>query len=175
MYNHKQYAKILFDVCEQSNCINEILKELKSVAYLYAKVPAFRLVLITKRLNNKDKIDIISKTLISFDTLVVEFLSIIISNNHSNKILDIISKFYHLVNTHSYIKEVELTTATSLDEKDLTLLTEELETYLKRKPKINAKTDPKIIGGIKLRIGNRIFDNSVNYQIKQLEKTLHNM
>ena len=38
-------------------------------------------------------------------------------------------------------------------------------TIFETKPTINAKTDPKIIGGIKIRIGNRVFDNSVKYQI----------
>ena len=42
-------------------------------------------------------------------------------------------------------------------------------------PKIKTNTDPDIIGGIKLRIGNKIFDNSINYQINKLKKTLHNM
>ena len=40
---------------------------------------------------------------------------------------------------------------------------------------INVKEDLEIIGGIKLRIGNKIFDNSISYQINQLKKTLHNM
>ena len=41
--------------------------------------------------------------------------------------------------------------------------------------KINKMLDSKLIGGMKLRIGNKIFDNSISYQINQLKKTLHNM
>ena len=175
MHNYTKYAKTLFDVCTTSNCINEIHKGLKDIAYLYNKSSAFRMILITKRLNNKDKIDIISKTLNHFDLIIVEFLSIIISNNQSNKILNIISKFNYLVNTRSNIQNIEITTADSIDELFLNSLIENLQLHLNKKEKINTKTDPEIIGGIKLRIGNRIFDNSVSYQIKQLKKTLHNM
>ena len=175
MYNYTKYAKTLFDICTNANCINSINQELKILANLYNKSSAFRMVLITKRLNNKDKVEIVSKTLKSFNAIIIEFLSIIISNNQSNKILDIISKFNYLVNTHADLKDVEITTANSLNEESISSLIENLKLHLKTKQKIKIKTDQKIIGGIKLRIGNTIFDNSVSYQIKQLKKTLHNM
>jgi F-type H+-transporting ATPase subunit delta len=175
MYNYTKYSKTLFEICTDANCINKINQELKIIANLYNKSSAFRMLLITKRLNNKDKVDIVSKTLNNFDQVIIEFLSIIISNNQSNKILDIIVKFNYLVKTHVDLKDVEITTANSLNEDSMNSLIENLKLHLKTKQKIKIKIDPKIIGGIKLRIGNRILDNSVSYQIKQLKKTLHNM
>ena len=175
MHNSTRYAKTLFDVSSKSNCIDKIHKELQSIVHLYSKTPTFRLVLITKRLGNPDKVDIISKALTMFNPLVVEFLSIIILNNQINDLLNIISKFNRLAIMLSDIKEVELITAEKLNEDMLNSLASVLENNLKTKPKINLKTDPKIIGGIKIRVGNRVFDNSVSYQIKQLKKTLHNM
>ena len=62
MNNHK-YAKTFFDLCKKANNIAKIHTQLKLVAYLFNKVPAFRLVIITKRLNNNDKINIIGKSL----------------------------------------------------------------------------------------------------------------
>ena len=175
MYNYTKYAKILFDICVNANCINSINQELKIISNLYNKSSAFRMVLITKRLNNKDKVEIVSKTLNSFNPIIIEFLTIIISNNQSNKILDIISKFSYLVSAHADLKDVEITTADSLNEESINSLIENLQLHLKTKQKIKIKTDPTIIGGVKLRIGNKILDNSVSYQIKQLKKTLHNM
>ena len=81
MHNSQIYAKTLFDLCSKNNHAAVMKDQLKSIVYLYNKVPAFRLVLITKRINNKDKINIISKALNKFDLLLVEFLSIIIENN----------------------------------------------------------------------------------------------
>ena len=175
MHNNSHYAKTLFDVCSKSNCTSKIQSELKLIEYLYTKTPAFRLVIITKRLSNQNKINIIKNTLTQFDSLVVEFLSIIIANNQSNHLLDIILRFNRFVSMHSDIKEVELTTASKLDDFTLRSLTNSLHNNLSSQPKIKENINPEIIGGIKLRIGNKIFDNSVSYQIKQLKKTLHNM
>ena len=35
--------------------------------------------------------------------------------------------------------------------------------------------DSSIIGGMRLRQGNKIFDNSISYQLNQLKKTLYNL
>ena len=37
MYNYTKYAKILFDICADANCINGINQELKIIANLYNK------------------------------------------------------------------------------------------------------------------------------------------
>ena len=174
MNNHK-YAKTFFDLCQKANNISKIHAQLKLVAYLFNKVSAFRLVVITKRLNNNDKINIIKKSLYSFDLTVIEFLTIIIKNNRINHLIDIINRFNKLVHAHSHMNNIEITTATKLNDEDLQSLSNIISQKLQLSPKINTSIDTKIIGGIKLRIGNNIFDNSIHYQINQLKKTLHNM
>ena len=46
MQSNYKYAKTLFDLSLKTNSVNKIKNELKAVAYLYNKVPAFRLELI---------------------------------------------------------------------------------------------------------------------------------
>ena len=175
MHNSQIYAKTLYDVCKKSDHISIIQKQLGLVAYLYNKTPAFRLVLITKRINNKDKINIILKALNKFDLLLVEFISIIINNNQIGSLLDIITRFNTLVNKSGSINKIEITTASKLDNQDFEFIAHALSEKLNFHPEISQIVDSKILGGIKFRIGNNIFDNSVNYQINQLKKTLHNM
>ena len=62
-----------------------------------------------------------------------------------------------------------------LEENEMQTIAESLCKKLSSNPKINIIEDSNIIGGMKLRIGNKIFDNSISYQINELKKTLHNM
>ena len=80
-----------------------------------------------------------------------------------------------MANTTSSVSKVEITTAEKLNDSDLEYVSQASYNKLNTNQKINIKTDANMIGGIKLRVGNKIFDNSVSYQIKQLKKTLHNM
>ena len=55
MQSNYKYAKTLFDLSLKTNSVNKIKNELKAVAYLYNKVPAFRLVFITERIDVEKK------------------------------------------------------------------------------------------------------------------------
>jgi len=175
MQNNQQYAKTLFEVSNKADCLKLIQNQLNSISYLFNKVPAFRLVLITKRIDNQNKVNIINNTLTMFEPLIREFLSIIINNNQTNNLLNIISRFNRLVNLRTDIQEIDIITANKLDEVEIQHLSQSICSTLNSNPKINIIKDSNIIGGMKLRIGNKIFDNSVKYQINQLKKSLHNM
>ena len=175
MQNNNKYAKTLFDLCSKHNCVGMVQNQLRAIAYLFNKTSAFRLVLITKRLDNQTKINVVKNALPMFEPLIIEFISIIIKNNLSNGLIDIISRFNRLASMNSDIKNIDITTANKLSNEELQSLSESISSILNAKPKINIKEDSDMIGGIKLRVGNKIFDNSVSYQINQLKKTLHNM
>lgn len=175
MYNSHKYAKSLFDVSIKANVVLEVKKELQLLAYLFKKTSTFRLIFITKKINLDKKVNIIHSALNVLSPLTLEFLTIIINNNHSNNLLDIISKFNYLSESHLGINKIDIITATKLSEKELNSLSHKIDGILSNSPSVNNVTDPSIIGGMKLRVGNNIFDNSVSYQINQLKKTLHNM
>ena len=78
MQNNNKYAKTLFDLSRKHNCIGIVQDQLKSIAYLFKKTSAFRLVLISKRLDSKTKINVVSNALSMFEPLIIEFISIII-------------------------------------------------------------------------------------------------
>ena len=175
MQSNYKYAKTLFDLSKQTNSVNKIKNELKAVAYLYNKVSAFRLVLITKRINAENKSNIICNALNKFEPLIVEFVLILIKNNQTNNLLDIIVRFNNMCSADFNMNKISVTTANKLSDSQLDNIANIIYSKIGFKPEIDQFTDSELIGGIKLRIGNKIFDNSVSYQINQLKKTLHNM
>ena len=175
MQSNFKYAKTLFDLSKKSNNINLIHSEMKTIEYLYDKVPAFRLFFITKRIDSDNKIEIIKNTLNKFNILIVEFISILIKNNQTNILSDVVSRFNGMVSASTNSGKVEITTSKKLDNSDLEYITKAVHSILKTNSTIKVKTDSSMIGGLKLRVGNKIFDNSVSYQINQLKKTLHNL
>ena len=173
--NNNKYAKALFNVSNKAEITLSIKKEFQLILYLYNKISAFRLLLITKKINTNKKIEIIRKTLRMLNPLTIEFLDIIIKNNQSKELLNIIAKFNHLTEVHLGNSRVDIITATKLGEEELNSLSQTINEILNNSPAINNIIDPNIIGGMKLRVGNNVFDNSINYQINQLKKTLHNV
>ena len=175
MHNTYKYAKAIFNISNKAKKITETQKELQLIAYLYKKNSAFRLLFITKKINSNQKTEIINKVLNMLSPLTLEFLKIIINNNQSNELLNVIKKFNHLSESYLGVNKVDIITAAKLSDQELNELSQTLSGVLNNSLSINNITDPNIIGGMKLRVGNNVFDNSVNYQINQLKKTLHNM
>ena len=175
MHNNYKYAKALFNVSNKISDASLIKTELQLISYLYNKTSTFRLLLITKKIDAKKKSEIISKTLNMLNPLIVEFLNIIITNNHSNQLLNIINKFNHIIESQLGSNRVDIITADPLSDQELNSLSQKISGILNSSPSVNNITQPEIIGGMKLRVGNNIFDNSINYQINQLKKTLHNV
>ena len=93
MYNSNKYAKSLFDVSVKAKNALSVKKELQLIAYLFKKTSTFRLVFITKKIDLNQKVDIVNNALNMLSPLTLEFLTIIINNNYSNHLLNIISKF----------------------------------------------------------------------------------
>ena len=131
--------------------------------------------MITKKIDTNIKSDIINNTLKMLDPLTLEFLNIIIENNYSNELLNIISRFNHLSESQLGLNKVDIITETKLSDEEIKSLSIKIDGILNNSPSVNNIEDPSIIGGLKLRVGNNVFDNSVSYQINQLKKTLHNM
>ena len=80
-----------------------------------------------------------------------------------------------MVNASLGVNKINIITASKLSNDDFDSIVKSISQKLNTKPQFNTIIDPEMIGGIKLRIGNNIFDNSVSYQINQLKKTLHNV
>ncbi len=163
------YSNTLFNISNKYDLLTQTTSDLGKIKHLYKTEPNFRLLFESKRINNKTKQNILKSVFTAFDDVVVEFLCIIIEQKYSKYLIQIIDKFTKLANKVRNANEVEIITANQLDDNVITDLSNKLNCTVK------TKIDQSIIGGIKLRKGNKIFDNSISFQLNSLKKTLYNV
>jgi len=164
-----KYSNALFNVAKKGGQLDKISAELENIKYLYRKEPTFKLLFETKRINQKIKKNIIKNILVNFDSFISELLYILIDNKDSKILINIIDKFQNLSKKEHSTSEIEIITSAKLDDTTQQFLSQKLNCNLK------ATVDASMIGGLRLRQGNKIFDNSISYQLKQLKKTLYNL
>ena len=88
------------------------------------------------------------------------------------KLLDkIITEFLAYYKEQKNIVDIEATVATEIDEKSLS---KQLSKQLNSDIDLNIKVDPKIVAGLILKIGDTLFDGSVNNQLNLLNNQLSN-
>ena len=164
-----KYSNTLFDISKEYNQLQRITPQLESIKTLYKSESSFRLLLESKQIKLDIKKQIIANVLETYEDLVKEFLYILLDNKLTNQLVSIINRFFSLANKDLDNTKIEIITAQNL--------TKELLESLERKLncEIQLTINPNIIGGIQLRQGNKIFDNSIVYQLNQLKNTLYNL
>ncbi len=165
----KKYVYTLFNVSQQYNITDKIVEQLSVIKKLYKQEADLRFLLESKRIDKEIKHTIIKNVLGQFESVVVEFLCILITQKQTTNIVNIINKFLDLAKKELDANKIEVITADSINEEILNKLFGEL------KYQIKYTVDPSIIGGMKIKHENTIIDNSVSCQLGQLKKTLHNM
>ena len=163
------YSNTLFNIANKYDLLNQITSDLGKIKYLYKTESNFRLLFESKRINNETKQNILKSVFTTFNDVVVEFLCIIIEQKHAQYLIQIIDKFIKLSKKAQHAHEIEVITANQLDENLINELSSKLNCTIK------TTIDQSMIGGIKLRKGNTIFDNSISFQLNNLKKTLYNV
>ena len=164
-----KYSDALFNVAKQHNIIKKLDNQLTVIKTLYKKEASFRLLFESKRIDEGTKHTIIKNILIGFENVIVEFLCILVTHKQTGHLINIINKFLNLAKKELNAKKIEVITAKQLDKDTISQLFGQLN-Y-----KVETTIDTSIIGGMKIKHGNNIFDNSISYQLNQLKKKLHNM
>jgi len=67
----------------------------------------------------------------------------------------------------------EVTTALPLSDKEQEMIENDLHQTLKDKVEVKFRVDPNILGGLVVRVGDRVVDGSVAGQIQSLRQSLH--
>ncbi len=66
--------------------------------------------------------------------------------------------------------DVTLTSAVELDSDIVDRVGKEIERQTDRKIDMNAEVDPEVLGGLVLRVGNRVLDASIKAKLEKLRK-----
>ena len=170
----KKYANALISVSNSDN-LADTIEALISFKNILKGFPELRYLLSSKRTSVDNKIkstkNIFSKY---YNDIALEFICVIIENNDISIYNDILDKIIILIELNSDTKKIQVTSHKEYSEYDQS----EILLALKNKFNIgdsseaNFDVDPRILGGIKVRIGNKIIDGSVLTKLKKIKQSL---
>jgi len=169
----KQYAEALFNVSVQSSSEKAVRSSLRMVNDAIKASPEFRAFLFSKRITEIQKASAVKEAFgVNYHPIVSEFIGLVTDQNVV-KLFSLIEKSYikifeHKLNFLSVIAHV----SSELSERESEELKESLESVLGKSMDLSVKTDPNLIGGIKLRVGNKFMDASIQSQLENMRQSL---
>jgi F-type H+-transporting ATPase subunit delta len=170
------YARSLYELSEAKGgremveSIDAELEEILELARVNAKFGEF---LASKILPVADRAKSIDKIFTGrISDLTVRFLHIL---NEKGRLyhLPAIGAAYDAVVQKKFGKvEVDVFTAESLSGEDVRDITSQLQKALGREPVVHQYTEPSMLGGVKLQIGDRLIDGSVATQLRRVREQI---
>ena len=167
------YAQALFEVASEKGIADEVEKDLEGIKELLRTNKKFRDILYHPSIAKTEKKGIISKTIGLQCSKWVRNLLFILIDKRRERILDSLADLYKEVASQiRRITHIKVQTAIPLTESRLDRLKENLEKLTKKKVELETEINRDIIGGMIIKIGNKIIDGSVINHLKNLKKNL---
>ena len=170
----KTYGDALFDVAVEDNTLDDLLAEVEAVTEILHSNEEYLGLLSHPRLAVEEKVSLIEKAFKGkvSDTLL-GFLMTVTGKGRFAEIFDILDYFVKRVWEEKKIGAAYVTSASELSGKQKKEIEEKLLSTTKYVEfRMNYEVDKDLIGGLVIRIGDRVVDSSVRTKLANMAKEL---
>ncbi|PZD97784.1 F0F1 ATP synthase subunit delta [Paenibacillus sambharensis] len=169
----KRYAKALFEVAKQQNGVAGVEQELKLVADSIAKDPQIVAFLSYPNIESEKKVALIKQALqgkISQD--VLNTLELLIERGRQDAIGSVYDAYTKIAGEALGQAHATVYTAKPLDTEEMNKIASRFSAIVGKMIVAEQVVDPSLLGGIKVRIGDRLYDGSLSGKLERLEKAI---
>ena len=166
----KRYAQALINSSKSAQDNLAFEEGLGAVANLFNSNMQFKKILLDPRIENDIKLNIIKEIFPEHKNQVfLSFMTLLLDKNRINivdGIYDEYSKINSMLNNELNMKIVA---AKELDESEIGNITEKYKKmYSADKVKFTFDVDKELLGGVKVIIGNKVYDGSLKTQLRRM-------
>jgi F-type H+-transporting ATPase subunit delta len=169
-----RYAQALFDLASDNNEVAAVEADLKSLKTALADTKDLRVLVGSPAFSAEDK----GKALVAiaakgkFSLTTAKFLGLLAANGRAAALASVISGYEALSAKARGAVSAEVVTAVPLSAAQSKGVAAALRQALGKDPEIETRVDPAILGGIKVRVGSRLFDASLRSKLDSLKFAL---
>lgn len=168
------YGDALFALALEENKLDSLFDEIETVRAAFLQNEELLRLLNHPKIIKEEKIAVIENVFRGkVSDNVLGFLHIIIMKDRYNDILAIFDHFLHRVKIHKGIGTASVTSAVSLSKEQKAAVERKLLDATRYSAvEIEYKVDRSILGGMVIRMDNRVVDSSLKTQIDTLSRKL---
>ncbi len=167
-----RYAKAFFELGIEKNKIDIFKQDLEVIGQAL-QIKEFVQVIYSPIIMPSEKKAVINSIFTNkIDPLSISFLNLLIENQRETFLPIIIKNYLKLYREYHGIKEVEITSAIEIDKEETEKIKAIISKTLNSQIELTKQTKPEILGGIIIRIEDKMLDMSVSTQLKNIKKQL---
>jgi len=168
----KRYAQALFELGKEENVLDILHDELKTVGEILDKEETLQNILNHPQISGEQKKEIwITLFQGKAHPLTLNFLLLLTDRKREGFLAEIIQQFEQVMREEKNIGVAQVITAIELTEEQKTKLQEKLTQITgKENMELETKVNHEIIGGIIVKVGNLLMDDSIVSHLASLRK-----
>jgi ATP synthase F1 delta subunit len=164
------YARALFAAALDKGNLEKVREQLAQFVEALLASQDLQVFFYSPYFSSTEQQDGLAKTLKGADSLISNFLAMLIESHRMPVLPAIRARFEELWDHENRLLPVEVTSAIDLDQKIVNDIAKRIGEQTGQKIQLTSTVDPEIIGGIVLRVGNSILDASIRSRLEQLRK-----
>jgi F-type H+-transporting ATPase subunit delta len=170
----KTYGDALFELAIEENKIDILLEEIEQLQDILAQNEDFGKLMNHPKILKEEKIQVAKNVFEGrISNELLGFLTIIISKDRYKDIDEILAYFIAEVKKFKGIGIATVTTAVPLREDQCRKIEQKLlDTTEYKSMEMHYKLDESLIGGMVIRIGDRVVDSSISTKLNELQREL---
>src|SRR5947209_16596277 len=166
------YARALFEAAIEHEELDEVQEQLSTWADALGQNKDLQTFFFSPRFSSTEKKDAIRRIIENGNERFLNFLELLAERGRLPATFRIRKAFDELWREEHKMLPVEVTSAIELDESLVRSIGERIEDKTGRRIELTSRVDPDIIGGLVLRVGNRILDASVSGRLQRLRRQI---
>ena len=170
----KSYCDALFEIAKEEAKLERYKEQLCMVTETFVSDEKFKAVMNHPKISKEKKKELLCAIYqSSIDSLLMNFLKLLVDKGRFMLLHDITKEFVKSYNIEHNIQVVYVKSAARLSTQQIDKLQQTLEQKLDKQVDLVFSIDEELIAGIRVKINDQIIDNSVLSRLTRLKKSVH--
>jgi len=170
----KRYAEALLSLAASEDLVETYQKDLQSVVDMMGQLPEFKSYLLDPKIKTESKKKMMSGILNGkTKTKLANFCMLLLDKGRISYLKGILKEYTHLADSWGNVLNITVISSVPLEQDQLTEIGDKFKKlYNSSLVKISQDIDTKVIGGIKVKIGDKEIDGTIKGRIDGLKELL---
>jgi F-type H+-transporting ATPase subunit delta len=169
-----RYANALFELAQDQKSVDAVSADLASLRRALESSPDLTRLVRSPVFSAQDHARALKAILekMGANALTAKFVLLLAEKRRLFVLIQIIAAYEHLVAKSRGETEAEVTAARALSDSEISELKSVLKSRLGKEPRLHAKIDPTLLGGLVVKVGSRMIDSSLRTKLDGLRAAM---
>ena len=169
----ERYATAVFELAQQHGQTASVQEELNELKQAFRDNKGLNELLTSPKLSTAKKKGVIQTVFNGVNPILMNTLFVLVDAKRLDEVQNVFEQFHKLANDAAGIADAKVYSTIPLTEMETNSISSTFAQKIgKQSLRIENIIDPSLIGGIRLQIGNQIYDSSLSSKLGKLKRNL---